>query len=293
LFSAHAGAVFTGAGAAAAGRWDGFLQALAWVNGSETAMIGTETAAAGKKEINLHNLFINLGSMRHEFPTLVRLIYEVKCMAEVLIIENDGQSSKLLARILTQAGHCCREVKSPAKAGEYQQALGSGLVVMNARLPWKESLSFLSNLSQRRCPVLFITREAGTRDHLLALYTGPCQVLIRPFSDQALLHAAEELLKETENRLTLGSLEINLEEKAVKLAGEPLNLTAQEFALLQALMENPETALSREQLLRTAWGYQGIGETRTVDVHVQRLRKKLGEDRIETVYKLGYRLKMA
>ena len=58
-------------------------------------------------------------------------------------------------------------------------------------------------------------------------------------------------------------------------------------------MENPETALSRQQLLHTAWGYQGIGETRTVDVHVQRLRKKLGGDRIETVYKLGYRLKMA
>ena len=63
--------------------------------------------------------------------------------------------------------------------------------------------------------------------------------------------------------------------------------------LLLALMQSPETALSREELLRTAWGYQGIGETRTVDVHVQRLRRKLGSSCIETVYNHGYRLKMA
>ena len=77
------------------------------------------------------------------------------------------------------------------------------------------------------------------------------------------------------------------------LDGERVELTAQEFALLLALMENPDMPISREQLLRKAWGYQSIGETRTVDVHVQRLRKKLGVERIETVYKCGYRLKMA
>ncbi len=214
-------------------------------------------------------------------------------MAEVLIIESDKHSARQMTQVLTQAGHGCWAMESPAQAGEYLQALGNGLVVMNARLPWTDSHPFLANLSCRRCPVLFITREPDTKEHLQALYAGPSRVLVKPFTDQALLKHAEELLRETENRLTLGSLEINMEEKAVRLAGEPLNLTAQEFALLQALMQNPETALSREQLLRTAWGYQGIGETRTVDVHVQRLRKKLGVERIETVYKLGYRLKMA
>jgi len=214
-------------------------------------------------------------------------------MAEVLIIESDKQLARQMVQVLIQAGHGCWVVENSSQAGEYLQALGNGLVVMNARLPWTDNHPFLADLSCRRCPLLFITRESDTKDHLQALYAGPSRVLVRPFDDRELLSNAEELLKETENRLTLGSLEINLEEKAVKLAGEPLNLTAQEFALLQALMENPETALSRQQLLRTAWGYQGIGETRTVDVHVQRLRKKLGGDRIETVYKLGYRLKMA
>ena len=72
-----------------------------------------------------------------------------------------------------------------------------------------------------------------------------------------------------------------------------VELTAQEMALLLALMNQPDTPVSREQLLREAWGYQSMGETRTVDVHVQRLRKKLGEDWIETVYKCGYRLRLA
>ena len=91
----------------------------------------------------------------------------------------------------------------------------------------------------------------------------------------------------------MGGLRLDVQRKEATLDGEPLSLTAQEFALLQALMQSPDAALTREQLLRTAWGYQGVGETRTVDVHVQRLRRKLGATCIETVYKLGYRLRMA
>ena len=82
-------------------------------------------------------------------------------------------------------------------------------------------------------------------------------------------------------------------ERVALLGGRRVELTAQEFALLLALLERPDTPDSREQLLRTAWGYQSMGETRTVDVHVQRLRKKLGGEYIETVYKCGYRLKLA
>ncbi|MDY4062135.1 MAG: winged helix-turn-helix domain-containing protein, partial [Candidatus Limiplasma sp.] len=89
--------------------------------------------------------------------------------------------------------------------------------------------------------------------------------------------------------------EISVDEDAqvALLNGRRVELTAQEMALLLALMNQPDTPVSREQLLREAWGYQSMGETRTVDVHVQRLRKKLGEDWIETVYKCGYRLRLA
>ena len=111
-----------------------------------------------------------------------------------------------------------------------------------------------------------------------------------PFSAKTAAAKALALLGHTE---PMQALAVNEAERVALLDGERVELTAQEFALLLALMENPDMPISREQLLRKAWGYQSIGETRTVDVHVQRLRKKLGVDRIETVYKCGYRLKMA
>ena len=118
-------------------------------------------------------------------------------------------------------------------------------------------------------------------------------MLLSPFDGKALVNAVSELMRVTDTTLTLGALSLDVEKRHATLDGRDLTLTAQEFALLQALMQSPDAAVSREQLLRTAWGYQGIGETRTVDVHIQRLRRKIGSSCIETVYKLGYRLKMA
>ena len=115
-------------------------------------------------------------------------------------------------------------------------------------------------------------------------------MVVTPFSRKTLAEKTRVLLGgETPAR------EISVDETAqvALLNGRRVELTAQEMALLLALMNQPDTPVSREQLLREAWGYQSMGETRTVDVHVQRLRKKLGEDWIETVYKCGYRLRLA
>ena len=126
--------------------------------------------------------------------------------------------------------------------------------------------------------------------HLRALYGGHSDVLTTPFSHKTLLAKVMGVLGETE---PLRELSVDEEERVALLDGRRVELTAQEFALLLALMEKPDIPVSREQLLRRAWGYQSMGETRTVDVHVQRLRKKLGGEYIETVYKCGYRLKLA
>ena len=96
-------------------------------------------------------------------------------------------------------------------------------------------------------------------------------------------------MKSSENNPTF--LTIDEDEQAVYLDGELCNLTQQEFCLLQELAQNADRPVSREELLREAWGYVSPGETRTVDVHVQRLRKKLGFGCIETVYRRGYRLR--
>ncbi len=89
----------------------------------------------------------------------------------------------------------------------------------------------------------------------------------------------------------MGRAEIRLDERVAIVDGQPVELTAREFALLEVFIQNRNLALSREKLLELAWGYDYLGDTRTVDVHVQKLRKKLGwENFIKTVYKVGYRL---
>lgn len=214
-------------------------------------------------------------------------------MAEILILEPDARLRARMCEALTHAGHQCT-CALVLEEGLAQVERGTRMVtLMNARLPWKESFALLQALSARGWPVLFMTCEEGNSSHLRALYQGSSAVLLSPFDAKALVEAVAELLRVTDTMLSVGGLTLDVETRHATLDGQDVPLTAQEFALLQALMQSPDAALSREQLLRTAWGYLDMGETRTVDVHVQRLRRKLGASCIETVYKLGYRLRMA
>ena len=164
------------------------------------------------------------------------------------------------------------------------------LVILDARIQWTLCRPLLEQFSRRGCPILFVTGDRAMRSHLRALYAGANDVLVTPFASKTLKLSVQHLLGEPAARCELS---LDAEDRVALLDGRRVELTAQEFALLNALMEKPDTPVSREQLLRTAWGYQSMGETRTVDVHIQRLRKKLGGDYIETVYKCGYRLKLA
>lgn len=214
-------------------------------------------------------------------------------MAELLIMEPDAQLSEKMRAVLTRAGHHCRTAQTIRDGLAIIQEGPRCLTLLNARLPWADSFSFLHALEEKGWPVLFITSDPANADHLQTMYQAACSVLICPFDAGSLIGAVHSLVQQSAQILCLGGLRLDLQSKEATLDGEPLSLTAQEFALLKALMLSPDAALTREELLRTAWGYQGIGETRTVDVHVQRLRRKLGAAYIETVYKMGYRLRTA
>ena len=214
-------------------------------------------------------------------------------MADILMMEPDERIGARMAEALRQAGHAC-EALSDVQAG-LTRVRGSKrlLTVLNARLPWTDSFNLLRALEEKGWPVLFITGDAGNVEHLRAMYQAGCDVLLSPYDGRTLIKAVDALLESTSRRMTLGPLCLDMTSRTATLDGETLSLTAQEFALLRALMQSPDAAVTREQLLRTAWGYQTMGETRTVDVHIQRLRRKLGATCIETVYKMGYRLKLA
>ena len=214
-------------------------------------------------------------------------------MAKLLIMEPDAHLGAKMCETLTRAGHHCSIAKTISEGLACIQKLGRVLTLLNARLPWTDSFSFLRTLEERGWPILFITGDAANAGHLRAMYQSGCDVLVSPFDARGLITAVNDLAHCSDRLLSLGALQLDTENQKATLEGEPLCLTAQEFALLKALMLSPDTAVTREQLLRTAWGYQALGETRTVDVHIQRLRRKLGASCIETVYKMGYRLRMA
>ena len=214
-------------------------------------------------------------------------------MAAILIIDPDMTTRLRMCEALEAANHHCIQAESIAEGHEIIKHSTRMLTILNARLPWAESFSMLRLLEEKSWPLLFVTADVNNVRHLRALYQGPRGVLLSPFDGAQLRHSVAMLLSETNSQLTLGALRLDIEHRECTLDGESLPLTAQEFSLLQALMESPDSPLTREELLRTAWGYQNAGETRTVDVHIQRLRRKIGTSCIETVYKLGYRLKMA
>ena len=209
-------------------------------------------------------------------------------MAKILIYGTDESVTRKLTHVFAKEGFtaqvCEAFEKMPTPTDE------ATLVVLDARLKWSVCRPLFASVQTAGYPVLFLTADKDMTSHLRALYRGVTDVLMLPISPKTAIAKALALLGHNE---PLGQLAIDEGERVAVLDGERVELTAQEFALLLALMENPDMPISREQLLRKAWGYQSIGETRTVDVHVQRLRKKLGVDRIETVYKCGYRLKMA
>lgn len=214
-------------------------------------------------------------------------------MATILIMEPDARLGEQMSEVLTRAGHQCSVSQTVSDGLAEVQRNQRLLTVLNARLPWADSFSFLRTLEEKGWPVLFITSDEANIDHLRAMYQASCDVLTSPFDAHGLVSAVNALMQTSDRLLTLGGLCLDVQRREATMDGQALTLTAQEFALLKALMQSPDAALTREQLLRTAWGYQDMGETRTVDVHIQRLRRKLGAASIETVYKLGYRLRMA
>lgn len=211
-------------------------------------------------------------------------------MASILLIEPDAYCRQRAQSVLSLSGHSCTACATLPEARRMLAGAAHSMTILNTRLPWAESSTFLRLLEARGLPVLFLTAEAGNAAHLKRLYQSACDVLLMPWEDRALVRAVSCLLNGSAKRLIAGDIVMDVPAQRVTVAGRSLTLTQQEFALLHALMCCPDTAQSRQELLETAWGFQGVGATRTVDVHVQRLRRKLGRDAIVTVYKLGYQL---
>ena len=214
-------------------------------------------------------------------------------MAYILIAEDEAPLNRLLEQNLQLVGHRTRSVSDGTAALAAAQQEDFDLALLDIMMPGLSGLEVKARLPQE-LPVIFVTAKTAVTDQLQGLRLGADDYITKPFDILVLLARVEAVLRRTKKnttRLTFGACSIDFESRTVQVDGSTVELTPQEYALLEALALNRNLALSREKLLELAWSFDFEGGTRTVDMHIQKLRKKLRlEEHIRTVYKYGYRL---
>ena len=216
--------------------------------------------------------------------------------ANILIVEDDPDIASLVSLTLESESSSCRICRDGQEALQLIQQHPYDLVVLDVMLPGLDGFALAETLKERGAlpPILFLTARTEVADRVRGLRLGAEDYLIKPFHPVELQARADKILRRHQKAASgyrVKDVTLNPDTRQVEKAGQPVELTPQEYELLYMLIRHRNMALSREQLLQGAWGYDYLGGTRTVDMHIQRLRQKLGfEQVIKTVYKLGYRL---
>lgn len=212
----------------------------------------------------------------------------------VLLAEDDPQIAGLISMTLEIAGYRCIWKTNGTEALEQIREGGFELALLDVMLPGIDGYGLLTELKRKDVPAIFVTARTEVQDRVAGLRMGAQDYIVKPFEPLELLARVEAALRRLpaeERTLSVGDVTVIPTSHTVLHKGEPVQLTPLEYSLLEFLIRHKNIAYSREQLLDAIWGYDFYGNTRTVDMHVQKLRVKLGlEDRIRTIHKMGYRL---
>lgn len=213
-------------------------------------------------------------------------------MANLLLVEDDASVRRLVTLQLSLVGYDVRAAEDAAAARALLADGAPDLAILDIMLPGEDGFSLAETMIEREIPVLFLTAKTAVNDRVRGLRLGAEDYMLKPFEPEELLARVENILRRAQKertRFVFDALTVDLPSRRVTKDGREVTLTALEFDLLAMLVRRNNVALSREALLAGVWGYAYQGETRTVDVHIQRLRGKIGAEYIETVYKYGYR----
>lgn len=215
-------------------------------------------------------------------------------MIKILIAEDEEPIARLIKMNLSRAGYECVWAPDGEKAADLMDEGRFDLVLLDIMLPGINGYELMDYARTLGLPVIFLTALGTTDNKVKGLKMGADDYLTKPFEIVELLARVEAVLRryhKAETVLEVHDVIIDTASRAVTRNGEEISLTMKEFDLLLLLARNQNIALYRETIYETVWGGEYMGQSRTVDLHIQRLKKKLNWDKeISAVYKVGYRL---
>lgn len=216
---------------------------------------------------------------------------------KILVIEDDISISELICMNLEAAGYETSAIRDGLKAETFLKECGENeiaLALVDVMLPGKDGFALMTDLQREKIPVIYLTAKDDVVSKVHGLKAGAEDYIVKPFEVLELLVRIEKVLKRTgrsRQKIQIRDVVIDIKEHSVTKAGEKVALKPLEYELLVTLASSRNVAFSREELLNQIWGCDYMGETRTVDVHIGQLRKKLDfHDVIRTISKTGYRL---
>ena len=217
-------------------------------------------------------------------------------MIKILIAEDDESISNLIRMNLTKAGYSCKCALNGKEAADQMAQIRYDLILLDIMLPVINGYELMDYAKSLNIPVIFLTAMGTLEDKVKGLKLGADDYITKPFAIVEMLARVESVLRrchKAEDVVHILDLEIDIPSRSVKRNGEPIILTLKEFDLLVLFIQNRNVALYRETIYENVWEKDYMGDSRTVDLHVQRLRKKLHwEPYLQAVYKVGYRLEV-
>lgn len=217
-------------------------------------------------------------------------------MIRILVVEDEKPISNLLRMSLEKAGYSCTCVFDGAEAAAYLEYDRYDLILLDIMLPEIDGFELMEYIRPMEIPVIFITARGKVADKVKGLRAGAEDYIVKPFEIAELLARVDVVLRrcrKSEAVLNVGGLMIDTYSMRVSKDAEEIHLTKKEYDLLLLFVQNPGRALYRDTIYEHVWGGEYQYGSKTVDLHVQRLRRKVGwEDRLRAVNKVGYRLEV-
>jgi DNA-binding response OmpR family regulator len=220
--------------------------------------------------------------------------------ADILVVEDESSIASFVSLYLKNAGYTVRTASTGALALREAQARAPSLVVLDLMLPDIDGIDICKRLRQDSdVPILLLSARDEDIDKIVGLEVGADDYMTKPFNPRELVARIKSILRRSTSgrrdlktkRIVHGGLEVDAGRREARVAGQEVALAPKEFDLLWELLDHGGVVLSRDQLLERVWGYTFAGDTRSVDVHVRQLRRKLGDaSPIVTVWGVGYKV---